>query len=316
MDWTVKVAEAANNHLLKTCPKLDPTQWTVMAAILNENLEVVCMSTGIKCMPECKLTQNGRLLPLYYDTVRDMHAEVLCRRALIRYHLLNPQVSLDARYHLYVTKVPCGDCSLPTDQCRDDEWHKSRRNHSSMARGKEDWSRRGVVRTKPGRADSPPTKSVSCSDKLALWNAIGWQGHYLGTVCRFSSIIIDDPRADQDHCVKALLERVGLTTDTVNIYTINTGLFKYGDESNSRCPQSIIWHLGMTKAEVLIEGRKLGSAPSRCGRLHPKSISIVATSTLESLLPALIHNDWYEEEKSRVIEAYLRDWPRADYKYN
>jgi tRNA-specific adenosine deaminase 1 len=47
---------------------------------------------------------------------------------------------------------------------------------NSAARGRDNYSLFGVLRTKPGRADSPPTRSMSCSDKIALWDIIGIQG--------------------------------------------------------------------------------------------------------------------------------------------
>ena len=30
-----------------------------------------------------------------------------------------------------------------------------------------------MLRTKPGRADAPPTRAMSCSDKLAAWAVLG-----------------------------------------------------------------------------------------------------------------------------------------------
>lgn len=44
------------------------------------------------------------------------------------------------------------------------------------SRGRDNYSLFGALRTKPGRADSPPTLSMSCSDKIALWSCLGIQG--------------------------------------------------------------------------------------------------------------------------------------------
>jgi tRNA-specific adenosine deaminase 1 len=46
----------------------------------------------------------------------------------------------------------------------------------AVARGRDNYGLLGVIRTKPGRADSLPTRSMSCSDKIALWNVVGFQG--------------------------------------------------------------------------------------------------------------------------------------------
>ncbi|KAF9400895.1 tRNA-specific adenosine deaminase 1 [Mortierella sp. AD011] len=40
-------------------------------------------------------------------------------------------------------------------------------------RGRIDYDSVGVLRTKPGRVDSEPTMSMSCSDKIARWNVLG-----------------------------------------------------------------------------------------------------------------------------------------------
>ncbi|GAA6047092.1 hypothetical protein JCM3770_004193 [Rhodotorula araucariae] len=52
--------------------------------------------------------------------------------------------------------------------------------HSAVVhRGRAAYSALSILRTKPGRADSSPTTSHSCSDKLALWALLGLQGGLL-----------------------------------------------------------------------------------------------------------------------------------------
>lgn len=60
----------------------------------------------------------------------------------------------------------------------------------NAARGRDNYALFGVLRTKPGRADSPPTRCMSCSDKIASWNVLGVQGALLAQI--FEPLYVDD----------------------------------------------------------------------------------------------------------------------------
>lgn len=64
-----------------------------------------------------------------------------------------------------------------------------------VSRGRDNYQLFGVLRTKPGRADSPPTLCMSCSDKIASWNVTGLQGalasHFLEPIY-VDNILIGD----------------------------------------------------------------------------------------------------------------------------
>ncbi|GAA6064737.1 hypothetical protein JCM10212_005316 [Sporobolomyces blumeae] len=51
-----------------------------------------------------------------------------------------------------------------------------------VRRGRNSYTSFSTLRTKPGRADSPPTTSHSCSDKIAIWNLCGCQGALLASL--------------------------------------------------------------------------------------------------------------------------------------
>ncbi len=86
------------------------------------------------------------------------------------------------------------------------------------SRGRDNYNRLGVLRTKPGRADSPPALSMSCSDKMARWSVVGIQGsfgsRFLEPVYLNEIIFGEVPEEEgireivREDCERALRERV------------------------------------------------------------------------------------------------------------
>ena len=123
--------------------KPSATEWTILAGLVasrGEQVAVVALATGSKCLSASKLRPDGRAL-------NDSHAEVLTRRSFI--HFLQAQLRLlhegsasaaddccllqwlDApgrrarvqpgvQFHLFVSQAPCGDASIFTRDARCD----------------------------------------------------------------------------------------------------------------------------------------------------------------------------------------------------
>lgn len=127
-----KISKLAIDYLnsLPKTGKPNANEWTVLSVVIqlnqgNENYKVVALGTGSKCIGKSQLSPNG-------DILNDSHAEVICRRAFIRY--LHNQILLKAQnnedsifdvdkqlkqlvlknvtFHLFTSHVPCGDATI------------------------------------------------------------------------------------------------------------------------------------------------------------------------------------------------------------
>jgi tRNA-specific adenosine deaminase 1 len=77
-------------------------------------------------------------------------------------------------------------------------------------RGRNNYNAFGILRTKPGRADSPPTISMSCSDKIASWSLLGIQGALLSEIINpvyLDAIVVGDIASAEEGALRNECER-------------------------------------------------------------------------------------------------------------
>lgn len=203
---------------------LKEKEWTIYSAIVVERdskVEVVSAGTGTKCIGSMMLSENG-------DILNDSHAEVICRRAFIRYLMAQIRETKredgqsifkfdkatmmfklekdDVKFHMFTTSTPCGDASIYTTSDNQDEPEAKKVKISELPHGftgakllfyedVEDVMAQteGKIRIKPGKGDR--TMSLSCSDKIARWNMMGIQGSMMSSVVEpiyISSVVLAD----------------------------------------------------------------------------------------------------------------------------
>ncbi|QRV76644.1 hypothetical protein RhiJN_04659 [Ceratobasidium sp. AG-Ba] len=244
-------------------PEFHPTarsngvpQFTVLAAVAlvhaqDENVHCIALGTGSKCLPHNRLPKTGNAL-------HDSHAEVIARRAAIRWFYqeilaartpgadspwIEKQDNASRRWKMregvrvwmYVSTLPCGDASTTALAINQPVEMAELKALSPMpipekgttARGRDNYNALGWLRTKPARADAPPTISHACSDKIAFWSLVGFQGALLFQLMGpifFSGIVFGDvldqfsdsdvARVTED-CQRALVDRLILSSGDV-----------------------------------------------------------------------------------------------------
>ena len=278
-------------------PCLDKKEWTVLSAFVlqrpDQGLKVVALGTGTKCLGQNEVSSKG-------DLVHDSHAEVIAKRAFVLYLIEEVHVAFkghensifevdkskkarlknDHIFHFYSSFPPCGDATIAPKledeneeplpkKAKTNDIHRTGAKSSLDTLGSQDeYHVLGAVRTKPGRGN--PTLSLSCSDKMAKWCCLGFQGSLLAAFISQpilpQTIIIGNPQTSLESIERALFTRFGLHP---NVKLAKTKLNFHHDKDELACDASLFWNPLTTG--VIVQGRKQGCIKKHYGTQKAQS---------------------------------------------
>lgn len=193
----------------------------------------------------------------------------------------------------------------------------------------------GALRTKPGRGEE--TWSMSCSDKIALWNVCGVQGalmsHFLDKPIYLSSVIIGKCPFSKESLRRAIIDRTSQVVDLPEGYQRASPSLLHADKKFefSRenlemlgtkvvpCPAAIIWSdVPQRKLDVSVNGKKQG-VTKKCLSKGSSSVSVCRKHIFEEFLCLL--KEIPKGMKGEIIQCSLKncstylDYKKSSQKY-
>ncbi|XP_034533614.1 double-stranded RNA-specific editase 1-like [Notolabrus celidotus] len=251
-----------------------------------KQMEVICVSTGTKCI-------NGEYISDRGLALNDCHAEIVARRSLIRFlytqleHFLSNneeeqqksiftrcnnrqgfQLKEHVQFHLYISTSPCGDARIfsPHEADMEDQGdrHPNRKARGQLrtkiesGEGTIPVRSSNTIQTWDGVLQGERLLTMSCSDKIARWNVVGFQGSlmcYFTEPLYFSSIILGS-LYHADHLSRAMYQRITEIQDLPQFYSLNKPLLSGISNAEARQPGkapniSVNWTVGDEGLEVI-----------------------------------------------------------------
>ncbi|XP_070988835.1 double-stranded RNA-specific editase B2-like [Oncorhynchus clarkii lewisi] len=227
--------------------------------------QVVSLGTGTKCFSGVSVSDQGW-------TVNDCHAEVITRRAFLRFlytqlelFLCNRPDSLEQSifvrdkesgyrlrdgilFHMYVSSSPCGDARLNCPYevtATHHSWHRFVRKLRCHLRMKMEGGegtlpvsvRRANQKWDRGLPREPPV-TMSCTDKMARWNVLGLQGSLLSHLVEpvYLHSLTVGSLCHTGHLGRTMARRMGHISPTSSSYRHNRLLLGCLSSSEGRQP--------------------------------------------------------------------------------
>ena len=243
--------------------------------------EVIALGTGTKCINGESISDSGL-------AVNDCHAEVVTRRAFMRFlyaqlnlcikgnenaSILEKQPSglyglkKGVSFHFYISTAPCGDARVfsPSDekvQASAEDAHPMRMSRGQVRvkieAGEGTIPAESQKQTWDGILSGERLYTMSCSDKMARWNLLGLQGALLSLYIEpiyIKSIIIGS-LFHRQHMSRAVYSRISGVESLPEQYTPSLPLLHNISQPPTRVPQkspskSINWSWGDASIEVV-----------------------------------------------------------------